>query len=247
MNWRLEVYPELGSTSDMCAARAAAGEPAGLAVLGLRQTSARGSRGRGWQSPAGNLSLSFLLRPEGSAVDAGCWPLLAGVAVVDAARPLLPNPGALTLKWPNDVMLRGHKLAGILIDTALDATGMLGSVIVGIGANLAVAPQVEGREVACLADEGIVPPGPEMFARSVLDRIGHWQAVLERHGFADLRAAWLARAHPPGTRLTVVQGGDRLEGAFRGLSPEGHLLLDTPEGLCTLSTGEVLLAGAADP
>lgn len=246
MNWRLEIYPELGSTSDLCAARAAAGEPAGLAVLALRQTSARGSRGRGWQSPAGNLSLSVLLRPKDSAADAGRWPLAAGVAVVDAARPLLPEPGALTLKWPNDVMLRGRKLAGVLIDTTLDRAGALASVIIGIGANLAVAPDVGGRETACLADEGIVPPAPEKFARSVLERLAYWEGLPEPDGFAALRAAWLACAHPLGMPLTVLYGTSRLDGAFRGLSPEGHLLLQTPEGLRTLSTGEVLLAGTAN-
>lgn len=240
--WRLEVHDALGSTSDRCASLAAAGEPGGLAVLALRQTSARGSRGRGWQSPAGNLSLSVLLRPAGTLADAGGWPLLTGVAVVEAARPLLPDPAALSLKWPNDVLLRGRKLAGILIDTALDPAGGLRWLVIGVGANLAVAPDVPGRETACLANEGIAPPPPENFARDLLDRLAHWHSVLLGDGFPAIRAAWLARAHPVGTALAIAVGEIRVEGAFAGLSPEGHLLLRTPGGIRTFATGEVLFS-----
>lgn len=240
-SWRLEIYEALGSTSDLCAARAASGEPEGLAVLALRQTSARGSRGRGWQSPPGNLSLSVLLRPRGGVVDAGRWPLLVGIAVVDAARPLLARPGALTLKWPNDILLVDRKVAGILIETVLDRSGSLASLVIGIGANLAVAPEVSGRAVACLADAGIVPPRPEAFARAVLAQIARWRSVLDRDGFAAVREAWLARAHPLGTPLRVVSGEACLEGAFAGLSVDGYLLLETAQGMRTVATGEAVL------
>jgi BirA family transcriptional regulator, biotin operon repressor / biotin---[acetyl-CoA-carboxylase] ligase len=240
--WRLQVHEAIGSTSDHCAALAAAGEPGGLAVLALRQIKGRGSRGRGWQSPIGNLSLSVLLRPSGTLSDAGSWPLLTGIAVADAVRPLLPDPAALVLKWPNDVLLRGRKLAGILIDTALDQAGGLRWLIIGIGANLAVAPEVPGRVTACLPDVGVVPPPPEAFARDLLDRLTHWQSVLLRDGFDAIREAWLARAHPIGTALTVAFADQRVEGSFEGLSPEGHLVLRTSSGVRSFSTGEVLFS-----
>jgi BirA family biotin operon repressor/biotin-[acetyl-CoA-carboxylase] ligase len=236
--WRLEVHAELGSTSDRIAALAAAGEPAGLAVLALRQTAARGSRGRGWQSPVGNLSLSVLLRPAGDVMAAGRWSLLAAVALAETASALLPDPAALELKWPNDVLLRRRKLAGILIDTAVDGAGALRWLILGMGVNLAVAPEVPGRATAALAEEGIEPPAPEPFARALLDRLAAWEA----RSLPDLHAAWLARAHPLGTPLAVAYGAQRLEGRFAGLSPEGHLLLDTADGRRTLATGEVLLS-----
>lgn len=240
--WRLQVHEAIGSTSDHCATLAAAGEPGGLAVLALRQTKGRGSRGRGWQSPIGNLSLSVLLRPSGSLSDAAGWPLLTGIAVADAVRPLLPDPTALVLKWPNDVLLRGRKLAGILIDTALDNAGGLRWLIIGIGANLAVAPDVPGRVTACLPDEGVIPPPPEEFARNLLGHLARWHSVLQLEGFAAIRAAWLARAHPVGTALTVAFADQRVEGTFEGLSPEGHLVLRTMAGVRTFSTGEVLFS-----
>ena len=240
--WRLQVHAELGSTSDHLAALAAAGEPAGLAVLAMRQTSGRGSRGRGWQSPAGNLSLSVLLRPGGGRAEAAGWPLLAGVALADTVTPLLPDPAALALKWPNDLLLRGRKLAGVLIDTALEPDGGVRWLIVGIGANLAIAPELPGRATACVADEGGSVPPPEEFARALLGRLAAWRARMLRDGPAAVHAAWLARAHPPGTALTVTFGETRLDGQFAGLSAEGHLLLRTADGLRTLSTGEVLLS-----
>jgi BirA family biotin operon repressor/biotin-[acetyl-CoA-carboxylase] ligase len=213
-----------------------------LAVLALRQTKGRGSRGRGWQSPIGNLSLSVLLRPSGSLSDAAGWPLLTGIAVADAMRPLLPDPAALVLKWPNDVLLRGRKLAGILIDTAVGNAGGLRWLIIGIGANLAVAPEVPGRLTACLPDEGVVPPSPEEFADSLLGWLAHWHSVLLRDGFGAIRASWLDRAHPIGTMLTVAFADQRVEGAFEGLSPEGHLVLRTATGVRSFSTGEVLFS-----
>ena len=105
--WRLERYDELGSTSDECVARAKAGAAAGLAVQARRQVSGRGSRGREWTAPEGNLSLSFLLRPDRPAAEAGLFSLLAGIAVVEALAPwsqTLPM-----LKWPNDVLLGRRK------------------------------------------------------------------------------------------------------------------------------------------
>ncbi len=240
--WRLQVCPELGSTSDHLAALAASGEPEGLAVLALRQTNARGSRGRGWQSPSGNLSLSVLLRPTHGLAEAGMWPLLAGLALHETAAAELPDPSGLLLKWPNDVLLRGRKLAGILIDSALDPAGGVRWLILGMGANLAVAPAVPGRGTACLAEEGIAPPAPEAFARTLLAALAAWHDTWRREGQGPVHGAWLARAHPVGTALTVTYGQTRLDGRFAGLSEQGYLLLRTPDGLRTLPTGDVLLS-----
>ena len=121
--WRLEVHEALASTSDRVAAAAEAGEPAGLAVLARRQTAGRGRSGRAWASPHGNLYLSLLLRPPGPVREAGQWSLLAGVALAEAARALDPEPLALRLKWPNDLLRHGAKCAGILTESALAADG----------------------------------------------------------------------------------------------------------------------------
>lgn len=240
IHWRLEVHEALPSTSDTVIARADAGEPAGLAVLARVQTKGRGSRGRNWESPSGNCYVSALLRPGGKMTAAGVWPLIASLAVADALTPLLPDPSRLTLKWPNDVLLGGNKVCGILLDLAAEPDGAVRWVVIGPGINLATAPVLADRKAACLRDEGVEPPPPEVFARALLAAIGHWHD----QPVAAVHAAWLACAHPVGTQLTVRYAGKVLAGEFAGLSPDGHLLLHTPAGTRTISSGEVLLAAS---
>jgi BirA family biotin operon repressor/biotin-[acetyl-CoA-carboxylase] ligase len=191
------VEEEVPSTSDLLLRLAAAGEPEGLALLARRQTAGRGRDGRGWTSPAGNLSLSLLLRPDAPARDAPHWALLAAVALAEALAPSLPNPAALRLKWPNDLLLHGAKLAGVLVESAATRDGRIEWLVVGLGANLAVAPAVPGRATACLADHA-PPPAPEHVAIRILHAVAHWRARLAHDGLAPLVEAWTRRGPPPG-------------------------------------------------
>jgi BirA family biotin operon repressor/biotin-[acetyl-CoA-carboxylase] ligase len=245
--YQLEQVTSLPSTSDACVERARAGAPDGLAILAESQTAGRGSRGRTWACPPGNLYLSVLLRPRNRAEEAGAgqWALLAGVALIEALARFAAEPGGLRLKWPNDVLSDGDKLAGILVDAAMTASGTGGGgaewLVIGIGANLASAPPIEGRRIAALATSGGVPPSPVAVAQVMLARIESWRAVLAREGFSPIRDAWLERAHPLGTSVTIR---DRLRirtGVFAGLSDRGELLLSDGDRTDTISTGDVLL------
>jgi BirA family biotin operon repressor/biotin-[acetyl-CoA-carboxylase] ligase len=241
--WRLEIYDSLGSTSDLCRERAARGEPPGLAIMARRQERGRGSHGRAWSSPPGNLYVSVLLRPGGPAAEGGLWSLLAAVALAEAVEPLLPDHAALRLKWPNDLLLNSRKLAGILLDSAAEA-GALGALVIGFGLNLAAAPALADREAAALA-EVAVPPAPERVAAALLDRLGHWCGRQATEGFGPVREAWLARAPEPGTPMKLRQGSRDVGGTFAGLGPDGALLLDTGGIRHAFAAGEIrLLAGA---
>ena len=226
----LQIHAELPSTQDAALAAARAGDPGPLAILALRQTAGRGRAGRPWQAPAGNLNLSVLLRPNAAPLVPAAWALLAGVAVFETAAAYAPRR-RLSLKWPNDLLLDNAKLAGILIDSALTPTGLLDWVVIGIGVNLAHAPQLPDRPTACLASTG-EPPAPEPFARQLLAHLETWQSV----PFPTLREAWLARAHAIGTRLRVHRGNEVIEGAFLGLTDDGRLRL---AGATDTSSGEV--------
>jgi BirA family biotin operon repressor/biotin-[acetyl-CoA-carboxylase] ligase len=210
-----------------------------LAVLARRQTQGRGSRGRDWDSPSGNFFLSVLLRPGERARDAAQWSLLAGVALGEALAAYLPDPSALRLKWPNDVLLHGKKLAGILVDSSADAGGMVEWLVIGLGANLVVAPDVPGRDIACLADV-VEPPPPEALAENLLARLEHWRGIRRDAGFAPVRAAWLARAPEPGSAITLRLGETMLGGGFAGLAEDGSLLLASAGRIRAFATGEVL-------
>ncbi len=224
MDWRLHRHAVLASTQELCIALARAGEPEGLAVLAGQQTAGRGSHGRQWQSPAGNLYLSALLRPRLPAAQGGRLALLAAVALADALAPYAPR---LVLKWPNDVLHEGAKLAGILTDSEAAPDGSLAWVIFGIGVNLAHAPDLPDRRSTCL---GADAPAPPDFAAALLERIAHWYGRLRAEGFAQVREAWLARAHAPGTRLRLMRPDGMIEGRFAGLAEDGRLLLADAAG-----------------
>ncbi len=232
--WRLRVEESLPSTQDLVLRLAAAGEPEGLALLARRQTAGRGQQGRGWDSRAGNLHLTVLLRPGGPARLAPQWALLAAVALAEALSEGLPDPAAIRLKWPNDLLLGGAKLAGVLCESAADAAGGIEWLAIGFGANLATAPEVEGRAVACLAEIG-PPPPPEAVAARVLHAVEHWRG----RRFEAVREAWMARGPAPGQPITLRGWQSSTEGLYAGLARDGSLLLDTGTGPRAFSTGEI--------
>jgi BirA family biotin operon repressor/biotin-[acetyl-CoA-carboxylase] ligase len=231
VSWRLRRYATLPSTSDLCVQLARDGETDGLAVLADRQTAGRGSRGRSWASPPGALCLSALVRPRDPAAASGHWALLSALALYDALSPHAP-PDALSLKWPNDVLIGGRKLGGILLDAASGAAG-LDWLVIGFGANLAGAPEGAGALGGA--------PEPGLVAASVLAALDRWRQARLDEGWAAIRAAWLARAHPAGTPLRVRSGGLDASGAFGGLAENGALLLHADGGIRAFPTGDVLL------
>ncbi len=241
--YRLEHVASLPSTSDACVERARAGAADGLAILADSQTAARGSRGRSWAVEPGNLYLSVLLRPRNPAEEAGAgqWALLAGVALIETLAAFAAEPAELRLKWPNDVLRDGAKLAGILVDAAMTASGGAEWLVVGVGANLASAPEIEGRRIAALVTPDGVPPSPLEVAEAFLTRIEGWRAVLAREGFAPIRVAWLGCAHPLGTPVTIKERSRVRTGVFAGLSAQGELLLSDGDTIHAISTGDVLL------
>ncbi len=242
VSWRLQVHETLASTSDFCIERALAGEPAGLAVLAQTQTRGRGTRGRSWMSAEGALAFSVLLRPgAGEGGLASVWPFVAAVALHDAFA-LTPQHGrSLRLKWPNDIMLEERKLAGILIERAPPAQGDAGWLVLGFGANLGRAPAVADRPTACLAELGAVPD-----ASAIADRLLAALTVrlgdLETTGFEAVRQAWLARAHPAGTPLSVQTPAGETVGCFSSIAEDGTLLLRVGGSITRVSGGAVVLA-----
>ncbi len=228
--WRWEHHGELASTQDRAIAAARAGENGQLAIMADRQTAGRGSRGRAWCAPEGNLNLSLLIRPRQAAADPGRWSLLAALALHAALRPYAPG---LMLKWPNDVLLAGAKLAGILIDSQLGRNNTLDWVVIGLGANLAAAPTIPGRPTAHLLPPA---PAPATIAAAItraIDAHAHLPT-------AAIAAAWLAHAHPIGTALDIRTPTATFAGTFAGLTPAGALLLHNHP--CPITSAEVFVS-----
>lgn len=238
-SWRLAVHEELASTQDIVLAAAAAGEPAGLAVLARRQSAGRGTQGRAWNSSEGNLHLSLLLRPEGPLRGVPHWSLLAAVALAETLAAHLPEPTALRLKWPNDLLLDGAKCAGILTQAAPDGAGGIGWVVVGMGVNLRHAPHLGDRATTSLAARGGAVPEPVPFSWELLGGLDLWRARYAAEGFAPVRRAWMARGPRPGSAVRLRQAGRLVEGRYAGLDGEGRLLLEREEGPLAVSSGEI--------
>ncbi len=236
-DWRLQRHDVLPSTNDACIAQAEAGAPEFLAIQARRQTRPRGSRGRVWRETAGTLALSVLLRPR----EHHPWPLIAGLALHDAFCLTAAHARTIRLKWPNDLTLRGRKLAGILIEASAAPEGD-GWLVIGFGANLVEAPALPDRRAACLAELGAAPSADEMADR-LLDALGRRWA--ERRDRARLRAEWLERAHPPGTRLAVRSADGQTTGSFSSIAEDGTLLLDVRGEIRRINTGEVLFIPGA--
>lgn len=190
-----------------------------------RQTAGKGRLGRDWRSPEGNLYTSTIIQPRPGDPAIGGLGLLVGVALCETIRALVPT-GDVRLKWPNDIMAGQAKLAGILLERSGEA------VIVGIGVNVQTAPMLPDRLTIALAD---LAGGADMNAAALLDaladRLELWLERWRAEGFAPVRAAWLAAAHPVGTGLTVSTVNEKaLSGQFLGLEADGALILGLDDG-----------------
>lgn len=224
--------------------RAQEGAAEGLVVVADRQTRGRGRHGRSWESPAGNLYLTLLLRPDVPAQEAGGLALVAGLALAEACVDLGAPMGRLRLKWPNDLVCGSAKVAGILLEAEADQRQRIAWVSIGIGVNLAAAPTVAGRESAALAQ--IVPgAGPARLQERLLHRLAHHYGRWRRDGLRAVAAAWSRHALDPGTPILVKPGKNQLSGSYVGIDGDGALLVDIGGVMQRITTGEVLFAGEA--
>ncbi len=199
----------------------------GLWLRAERQTAGRGRLGREWVSPPGNLYASTAVRLRPSDPLASDLSLMAGVAVEEAVTIVLDaagQPAAPALKWPNDLLIDGAKVAGILLERRDDV------VVVGIGVNLAHHPDLPDKVTVSLASLG-APTQPAAFVELLAETFARWLARWRSEGLRPVRERWLARAHPVGTALLAqLPDGVVLNGLFDGLDAQGSLLLRLASG-----------------
>lgn len=205
-------------------------------LIALIQSSGKGRQGRQWQSLDGNFSGSTLIRLRDSDPPPAGFAIAAGLALIEAADAAAPGRAYL-LKWPNDLMLDGAKLGGILLERAGDR------VVAGFGVNLAAAPVIEGRPTAHL-DAAVTPQAfAPLLAASLARVLAAWRSA-DPVAFVE---AWQQRAHPVGTRIEVHSTpSERLSGRYDGLAPDGALRLRLDDGRIEhIHAGDVTLAKRA--
>lgn len=235
----IEYVSETGSTNADLAARLAAGErlAEGTWLVADRQNAGKGRPGRTWFDGAGNFMGSTLVRLGPGDPPPGTLALAAALALHEACAPHIPPPHRAELKWPNDLLIGGAKLSGILLERAGDA------VVVGIGVNLSQAPDLTDRTTIALSAFG-PPPDRDLFAQSLAAAFSLELERWRQAGLEPLIRRWLAAAHPLGTPLALGEPGEapRL-GTFAGLTSDGALQLRLADGTTqTVHAGEVRLA-----
>ncbi len=228
----------VGSTNDWLLERADA-LPDGHWVITDRQTAGRGRRGRAWGDGAGNLMASVLVKAEGPVQQLSFVAALALVTAISAVVPVdaKASPAAaerLRLKWPNDLLLDGEKVSGILLERAGPA------LVIGFGVNLVSHPEGTERPAISLMAGGLVAPAPIELLGRLATAFAEYRALWAMQGFEPIRSRWLARAAGLGERIVVRLGDDTLHGRFDGLDSDGALLLRLDDGrLRAVHAGEV--------
>ncbi|WP_434063230.1 biotin--[acetyl-CoA-carboxylase] ligase [Gemmobacter denitrificans] len=199
-------------------------------VIAGEQTAGRGRRGRGWSSPRGNFYGSLVMQPDGAPDRAALRSFIAALALHQTCVALTGLPQSFTLKWPNDVLLNGGKLAGILLESAGQG-GRIGHLVIGIGVNLIAAPTVDQVEpgavppVSLLGETGLRVT-PEMFLDHLAPAFAGWEAEFVAHGFAPIRSAWLAQAARLGETIRARTGTQERHGIFETIDDTGALVLN---------------------
>jgi BirA family biotin operon repressor/biotin-[acetyl-CoA-carboxylase] ligase len=228
----IRYFESIGSTSDEARDQGAAGIAEGLVVIAETQTRGRGRLGRRWASPAySNLYMSVLLRPAMAAEDTPQIGLMAGLATAEAVAAWVPQA---RIKWPNDVVIDGRKVAGILTEMTAGADGSV-AVVAGIGVNLNIAVEelpVELRDKATsLAAVSGTSIDRVAFANALLSRLEQRYEELCSAGFAPLRQRWDELSCLTGRHVRIAGAGAAQEGTVIGMAGDGALRLRSADGI----------------
>ena len=241
--WSGRAFDSVASTSvvarelaeDACVDR--------MVVLARQQTGGRGRISRSWASPPGNLYSSVILRPPVPAARAAELTFIAALAVHDAlsAQSSRLTP---TLKWPNDVLVNQRKIAGILLECDTVADGRLAWVCMGVGINVVSHPANTASMATDLTEALGAPGDLQAVLTAYLTGLDHWCGTWLADGFTAVRAAWLDRAHPPGTVVHVRTGETPFTGRFETIDEHGTLVVVLDDGTQRLvAAGDVMIGG----
>lgn len=236
------VFATLDSTNAH-ALRLAPETPGSAWFLAHEQSAGKGRRARHWVSPKGNFHATLLLHPHEPAAQVALRSFAAALALRDALVDLTGLPQAFTLKWPNDVLLNGGKLAGILLESVAAGHG-IGHLAIGIGVNLIAAPDANLVETGALLPVSLLHEtglrvAPETFLNHLAPAYARWESLFTTQGFAPLRAAWLSHAARLGETIRARTGTTTRIGKFETIDPTGALILTTAEGRQSIPAAEV--------
>lgn len=230
----ITIHQQIGSTNRALVELAERGSIDGMVCLAETQTAGRGRRGRRWVSPPGaSIALSLGRELNRPPAEIGALSLVVGLAVADA----LADAG-VALKWPNDLLLEGRKLGGILVELVGGRARSM--VVVGVGINVDVAPEAIDQPIANLAERLESPSRNEVVA-GLINAIIDFSAQFEMAGFAPMREAWQRLHHFHGRQVRLLIADREVEGTVAGVEDTGELVLACDGELRRFAAGEVSL------
>ena len=212
-------------------------------ILAHEQTAARGRRGRAWAMPPGNFAATLVLPLTEAPGQAALRSFVMSLALFDACVAATGRADAFALKWPNDVLLRGGKMAGILLET-IGSGAQITHLAIGVGVNLAAAPGADAVEPGALAPVALAGElgtrvDPEAFLDLLAQAYARHEDQFRTFGFAPIRTAWLARAARLGEAIIARTTRDTYQGTFADVDGDGQLVLETAKGRVTIPAGDV--------
>lgn len=234
----ISFFETLDSTSLEAKRRAADGARGPLWIITLEQTAGYGRRGSEWRQAAGDVAATFLFDPRARTEALGELSFVASLAVADAVARYAPH-AALALKWPNDVLVDGGKIAGILLELIDQKAGPL--IALGIGVNIVSKPEGLDYPTARLIDHlgGAPAPPPKAFVIALDEAFERLIAAWRRDGFEPVRRAWLEKAARLGEKIRVRLPNEVIEGVFQDLDQTGALVLECDGVRRLISAGAV--------
>ena len=238
------ILETVDSTNAEARRQAEAGEAGPLWIAARRQSEGRGRRGRRWESDSGNLAATLLMQTARTPAEAAQVTFVATLAVAEMLDSYVGRE-RVSIKWPNDVMLDGVKVAGILVESGAHAARGLW-LAVGIGVNLAHAPKGTERPATAIGSAGIEAPTFEAALGRLVDSFSNWQARWDQMGFQPVLHAWIDRTGGLDGPCVARLGSETLEGTADGVEADGALRLRLADGtLRRISAGDVFFGEAA--
>lgn len=227
----LHYYEEIGSTNDEAFRLGTRGAPEGTVLIANSQSAGKGRMQRVWHSPAGaNIYTSIILRPDCEPARAPQISIAAGVAVAEALNPYCQYRAQL--KWPNDVLIEGKKVCGVLAQMKM-AGAAIDFVVVGIGINVNLRREQFPKDIEEIATSLSLEAGHELSRRELIFRLYEnltkWYKNLMNRGFEPVRDAWLGLAPMIGQTVKVMFREEAVSGKAVGLDEDGSLMLRTDQ------------------
>ncbi|CAG0907212.1 unnamed protein product, partial [Cyprideis torosa] len=237
IDWQVKLLSKVNSTQDIVMLAAQDGDPEGYVVQAMTMNQGRGRQGKSWDAPMGNVYLSALLRPTCGIERAGELAFVVAVALSEALDNYLDHDKHVkTLKWPNDILIDGLKVSGILLESNM-SDGVLDGLVVGIGVNVFNAPDL----ATCLNKIAKEPVYVNKIRDVILEKLDEAYTLWQKEGFEPIRQKWLEQAHGLNQPITARLPKASYQGIFSGLTKEGSLVLTQEDG-----TEKIIHAGEID-